>query len=434
MKILVIGSGGREHTLVWKISQSPKVDKIFCIPGNAGISELAECVNISLDRFDEIVKFAKEKKIDLTVVGPEKPLADGIVDFFRENGLKIIGPDKKSSTLECSKSFAKSFMKKYNIPTAEFEVFDKYEDAIEFIDSLYEKPFNNFWVVKADGLCAGKGVTVCNSIDEMKDAVEDSMVKKKFGSSGERILIEEKLEGEEASLMAFCDGKNISLMVSSQDHKRIFDNDKGPNTGGMGAYAPAPVVTEKILKQAKKQIFENFLRGLRNEKMDYKGVIYAGIMVTSSGPKVLEFNVRFGDPETQAVLPLLKTDIVEIFSAILEERLDKIKIEWENKSSVCVVMASEGYPGDYEKGKIISGLDQIKKTNGVVVFHAGTVKQNGKYLTAGGRVLGITGTGKNLEEAIAKTYKGVKKITWEGVHYRKDIGMKGLRYAEKNSH
>lgn len=433
MRILVIGSGGREHTLVWKISQSKKVEKIFCIPGNAGISEMAECINISLEKLDEIVKFAKENKIDLTVVGPEKPLADGIVDLFRENGLKIIGPDKKASTLECSKSFAKLFMKKYNIPTAKFEIFDDYENAINFVDKLYDRPFNNFWVVKADGLCAGKGVTVCNSIDEMKDAIEDSMVKKKFGSAGEKIVIEEKLEGEEASLMAFCDGKNISLMVSSQDHKRVFDNDKGPNTGGMGAYAPACVVTKKVLNQAKEKIFKNFLRGIKNEKIDYKGIIYAGIMVTSDGPKVLEFNVRFGDPETQAVLPLLKTDIVDIFNAILEERLDKIKIDWDNNSSVCVVMASEGYPGDYEKGKKIFGLDKIKKTNGVIVFHAGTVKKNGEYLTAGGRVLGVTGIGKNLQDAITKTYKAVKKITWEGVHYRKDIGMKGLRYAEKNS-
>ncbi|MFN3967033.1 MAG: phosphoribosylamine--glycine ligase [Endomicrobiia bacterium] len=259
MRILVIGSGGREHTLVWKISQSKKVEKIFCIPGNAGISEMAECINISLEKLDEIVKFAKENKIDLTVVGPEKPLADGIVDLFRENGLKIIGPDKKASTLECSKSFAKLFMKKYNIPTAKFEIFDDYENAINFVDKLYDRPFNNFWVVKADGLCAGKGVTVCNSIDEMKDAIEDSMVKKKFGSAGEKIVIEEKLEGEEASLMAFCDGKNISLMVSSQDHKRVFDNDKGPNTGGMGAYAPACVVTKKVLNQAKEKIFKNFL-------------------------------------------------------------------------------------------------------------------------------------------------------------------------------
>ncbi len=432
MKILVIGSGGREHSLVWKISQSTKVDKIFCIPGNAGISELAECINISLDEFDKIVKFAKENKIDLTVVGPEKPLADGIVDCFKENGLNIIGPDKKASKLECSKSFAKNFMKRYNIPTAEFEIFDNYDDAISFIEKFYEKPFNSFLVVKADGLCAGKGVTVCNSIYEMRDAIEESMIKKRFGSAGERIVIEEKLEGEEASLMAFCDGKNISLMVPSQDHKRVFDNDKGPNTGGMGAYAPAPVVTKEILDKAKKEIFENFLKGLKNEKMDYKGVIYAGIMVTSEGPKVLEFNVRFGDPETQAVLPLLKTDIIDIFTAILEERLDKIKVFWHEESAVCVVVASAGYPDEYEKGKKILGLEQIKKDNEVIVFHAGTVKKNGNYFTAGGRVLGVTATGKDLRDAMRKAYRGVKKISWEGLHYRKDIGMKGLRYAEKN--
>ncbi|MDA7857922.1 phosphoribosylamine--glycine ligase [bacterium] len=421
MKVLVIGSGGREHTLVWKLSKSKNVSKIYCIPGNGGISQMAECSNIDMFNFPEIANFAKSKGVDLTIVGPEAPLSEGIVDFFQEQDLKIFGPNKEATRLESSKVFAKIFMKKYNIPTAEFEIFDNSKDALKYVDG------KTSCVVKADGLAAGKGVMVCHTKDQARDAITSIMEKGSFGDAGNQIVIDELLVGEEASLMAFCDGKSITPMIPSQDHKPIFDNDKGPNTGGMGAYAPAPVVTDQIYKKAQEEIFDNFLFGLKKEGIEFKGIIYAGIMITEEGLKVLEFNVRFGDPELQVVLPLLKGDLIDIITRILRGRLKKAKIEWEDKSCVCVVMASGGYPGKYEKGKEIMGLEKIKGVEDVVVYHAGTEAKNGKVLTAGGRVLGVAALGGDLKTSIDKAYEATQEIKFDNMYYRKDIGAKGLK-------
>ncbi|OIO75900.1 MAG: phosphoribosylamine--glycine ligase [Elusimicrobia bacterium CG1_02_37_114] len=423
MKLLVIGSGGREHALVWKLSLSKKVDKIYCIPGNAGIEQIARCENIPVSDFEQLAKFVKNNKIDLTVVGPEDPLSKGIVNYFESRGLRIFGPDRNSAQFESSKIFAKEFMKKYGIPTAEFEVFDNPDSAFDYISKHSSRPL----VVKADGLCAGKGVLVCDNAEEAKNAVQQIMVKKEFGSAGDKIIIEERLSGEEASLMAFCDGKTIVPMVASQDHKRVFDSDKGLNTGGMGAYAPASVVDEEIYKKAKEQVFDNFLKGLKQENIKFKGIIYAGIMISDSIPKVLEFNARFGDPETQVVLPLLKNDLVEVIDAVIDGKLDTVKINRDGGSCVCVVLASGGYPGSYEKGKEISGLESAGKLRDTIVFHAGTKTDGSKILTNGGRVLGVTALGKGLKEAIDNTYRAVKKIKFDKMHYRKDIGQKGLK-------
>ena len=423
MKLLVIGSGGREHALVWKLSLSKKVDKIYCIPGNAGIEQIARCENIPVSDFEQLAKFVKNNKIDLTVVGPEDPLSKGIVNYFESRGLRIFGPDRNSAQFESSKIFAKEFMKKYGIPTAEFEVFDNPDSAFDYISKHSSRPL----VVKADGLCAGKGVLVCDNAEEAKNAVQQIMVKKEFGSAGDKIIIEERLSGEEASLMAFCDGKTIVPMVASQDHKRVFDSDKGLNTGGMGAYAPASVVDEEIYKKAKEQVFDNFLKGLKQENIKFKGIIYAGIMISDSIPKVLEFNARFGDPETQVVLPLLKNDLVEVIDTVIDGKLDTVKINWDGGSCVCVVLASGGYPGSYEKGKEISGLESAGKLRDTIVFHAGTKTDGSKILTNGGRVLGVTALGKGLKEAIDNTYRAVKKIKFDKMHYRKDIGQKGLK-------
>ena len=423
MKLLVIGSGGREHALVWKLSLGKKVDKIYCIPGNAGIEQIARCENIPVSDFEQLAKFVKNNKIDLTVVGPEDPLSKGIVNYFESRGLRIFGPDRNSAQFESSKIFAKEFMKKYGIPTAEFEVFDNPDSAFDYISKHSSRPL----VVKADGLCAGKGVLVCDNAEEAKNAVQQIMVKKEFGSAGDKIIIEERLSGEEASLMAFCDGKTIVPMVASQDHKRVFDSDKGLNTGGMGAYAPASVVDEEIYKKAKEQVFDNFLKGLKQENIKFKGIIYAGIMISDSIPKVLEFDARFGDPETQVVLPLLKNDLVEVIDTVIDGKLDTVKINWDGGSCVCVVLASGGYPGSYEKGKEISGLESAGKLKDTIVFHAGTKSDGSKILTNGGRVLGVTSLGKDLKEAIDNTYVAVKKIKFDKMHYRKDIGQKGLK-------
>ncbi|OGS45480.1 MAG: phosphoribosylamine--glycine ligase [Elusimicrobia bacterium RIFOXYD2_FULL_34_15] len=413
MNILVIGSGGREHAIVWKLSKSNKIKKIFCIPGSGAISKIAECVNIDSLDFEKISDFVLENKIDLTVVGPEIPLSEGIVDYFNKKNLKIFGPDKRAAQLESSKVFAKTFMKKYNIPTASFEVFDNYEKALKYINS------NPSVVIKADGLAAGKGVFVCDNVKEAQDALKEIMVNKIFGEAGKNIVIEEKLSGEETSLLAFCDGKTILPLIPAQDHKRIFDFDKGPNTGGMGAYAPVNLVDKK----ASDKIFDSFLNGINLEKLNFKGIIYVGIMLTKEGPKVLEFNVRFGDPETQAILPLLKTDLLDLVSATVNGELSKYKIEWYNGYCVSVVLASGGYPGKFEKGKEISGLDNIKDA---VVFHAGTKLENGKFLTSGGRVLNISAIGPTLKESISKVYSNLEKIKFEGMHYRKDIAAKRL--------
>jgi phosphoribosylamine---glycine ligase len=426
MKILVIGSGGREHALVWKIAQSRLAEKIFCAPGNGGISKQAECIDIKADDIPRLLEFVRKEKIDLTVVGPEAPLALGIVDEFNNQKLRIFGPNRKAAQLEASKVFAKQIMAKYKVPTAEFKIFDNADAAKKYIEKIGAP-----CVVKADGLAAGKGVIVAKTVDEAKKAVTSIIQERVFGDSGNHVIIEECLEGQEASILVITDSKEVIPLASSQDHKRIFDNDQGPNTGGMGAYSPAPVVSQELFKEILDKIVYRTIDGLVREGINYKGVLYAGVMLTGDGPKTLEFNVRFGDPETQAILPRLKSDLLEVMLATSEEKLNKVAkpggLTWDNRACVCVVCASGGYPGDYEKGKEISGLDEADKMKDVVVFHAGTKKLSAKYLTNGGRVLGVTGLGNTIKEAIDRTYQAVDKIHFEGMHYRRDIGKKALK-------
>ncbi|MDR1324140.1 MAG: phosphoribosylamine--glycine ligase [Candidatus Margulisbacteria bacterium] len=425
MKILLIGSGGREHALAWKISQSPRVTKLYCAPGNPGIAELAECVSIGADNISALKDFTLQNKIDLTVVGPETPLTLGIVDEFEQAGLRIFGPSQAAAQLEGSKMFAKKIMKKYKIPTAAYEVFD---DAQKALEHVYMSRFPV--VIKADGLAAGKGVTVAISLVEAKRAINAALKDKVFGESGAKIIIEEFLAGEEASLLAFCDGKDFVPMVSAQDHKAVYDEDKGPNTGGMGAYSPAPVVTESVLRQVRETIFQPMLDGLAKEGAPYKGVLYAGLMITSDGPKVVEFNCRFGDPETQAVLPRLQTDIVDIFEACLDGKLAAQNIEWSEAAVVCVVLAADGYPGQYTKGQEISGLAAAAALPDAYVFQAGTAKRDGKLVTDGGRVLDVTALGADIKMAIKNAYKAADLISFSGLHKRKDIGKKALAYLK----
>ncbi len=426
MRILVIGSGGREHALVWKIAQSPLAEKIFCAPGNPGISRHAECLDIKADDIVSLLDFARKEKIDLTVVGPEAPLAAGIVDEFSRHKLKIFGPNKKAANLEASKIFAKQMMVRYGVPTADFRVFSDLDEAKKYI-SVKGAPC----VIKADGLAQGKGVFVAATIKEAMQALDSVMLHKSFGKAGERLIIEDCLQGQEASLLFLTDSRHVVPLVSSQDHKRIFDNDEGPNTGGMGAYSPAPVVTDKLYEQILKTVAHRIIAGLLKEGIEYKGILYAGIMITKDGPKVLEFNVRFGDPETEAILPRLRTDLIELMLAVAEGKLSRFSaLEWDKRPCVCVVCSSAGYPGDYTKGKLISGLEDVEKMHDIIVFHAGTkmVTQGGKWdiVTNGGRVLGVTGLGDTIKEAIDKTYEAVRKISFEGMHYRKDIGYKAL--------
>ena len=421
MRVLVIGSGGRENALVWKISQSKLVDKVFCAPGNGGIAELAECVNIKADDINGLLKFALDKKIDLTVVGPEIPLVVGIVGKFQEKKLKIFGPSKFASQLEGSKVFAKEFMVRNNIPTAKFRSFIDSLNARDYVDEV-GPPL----VIKADGLAAGKGVIICQTEAEAEAAIDLIMEKKVFKEAGIQVVIEECLEGEEASILAISDGEDFVVLESSQDHKRIFDNDQGPNTGGMGAYSPAPIVSEDLKKEIAQKILRPVIDGMKKEGHKFCGVLYAGLMITKEGPKVLEFNVRFGDPETQAILPRLKSDLVEIIFAALDGKLADFKLEWDSRPCVCVVMAAGGYPGAYQKNKPISGLEKAKELKDIVVFHAGTKLEKGEILTSGGRVLGVTGLGQNIKEAIANTYKAVEKIYFEEAHCRKDIGAKAI--------
>ena len=421
MRILVIGSGGREHSIVWKIAQSPLVSKIFCAPGNPGISELAECINITVDQTDQLCEFAVEENIDLTVVGPEAPLVDGIVDIFNEHGLKVFGPDKKAAILEDSKVFSKSLLKKHGIPTADFKCFDDYQQARRYIASK-EAPI----VVKADGLSKGKGVFVCKTNDEALQAIDSIMKDKVFGEAGDQVVIEECLIGEEISLLAFTDGKNIVAMESSQDHKTVFDGDTGPNTGGMGAYSPVPLMTDELYLQVEKEILVPTVHAMNREERPYKGVIYIGLMITDAGPRVLEYNVRLGDPEAQVILSRMKSDIVQIMLATISEDLDKVDLEWYSQASVCVVMASGGYPGSYDNGKEITGLDSLKNQDGISVFHAGTKSANGKIVTNGGRVLGVVACGEDIEDAQKNVYEAVSKISFDGVHYRRDIASKAI--------
>ncbi|MEA3347078.1 MAG: phosphoribosylamine--glycine ligase [Candidatus Auribacterota bacterium] len=421
MKVLVIGSGGREHALIWKLSKSSSVSKLFCAPGNGGIASLADCVNIKADNIAQLINFAIENKIDYTVVGPEVPLTAGISNEFEKNGLKIFGPVKSGARLEGSKVFSKEFMRKYNIPTADFEVFTDVSSALGYINKK-GVPI----VIKADGLAAGKGVFVCNSADEASKSVKLIMEQKVFGDAGDKIIIEECLNGEEASILAFCDGETITLMESSQDHKRIDDGDKGPNTGGMGAYSPAPVVDAKLVEQIREEILDRILAGFKEEAIDYKGVLYTGVMLTSKGPKVLEFNVRFGDPETQPILMRLETDLMDVIEAVVSGNLKNIRLEWDKKPAVCIVMASGGYPGKYVKDYEINGLDKAGELEDIFVFHAGTTVKDGKFYTSGGRVLGVTGMGDDIEKAIDKAYMGVKCIYFKDAQFRKDIGARAI--------
>ncbi len=427
MKVLIVGGGGREHALAWKLNQSSKVTKIYAAPGNAGISKIAECIDIAQGDIESLKNFALNEKIDLTVVGPEEPLVKGIVDIFNENDLKIFGPSKAGAVLEGSKVFAKELMARYNIPTADFKVFDKAEAAKSYLKSIAYPV-----VVKADGLAAGKGVIIAKNFNEAERAIEDIMEKKIFGEAGNRVIIEDCLVGEEASFIAVTDGKFILPFDSSQDHKPVFNNDEGPNTGGMGAYSPAPVVNQQVYNKIISKVMKPLLAGFAKEGIEFKGVIYAGLMISNGEPCVLEFNCRFGDPETQPLLARLESDIVDILLGSVNGTLENTAktVKWRKEASVCVVMASGGYPGSYEKGIKIKGLENADNINNVIVFHAGTKFSEGKIVTNGGRVLGVTALGQNIKEAIKNAYNAVEKISWTGVHYRDDIGKKALKYLD----
>ena len=419
MKILIVGGGGREHALTWKIAKSPKVNKIYCAPGNAGMAEIAECVNIAAENVDGLLAFAEKNSIDLTVVGPEAPLAAGIVDKFRAHGLSIFGPTQKAAYIEGSKALAKEIMVKYNIPTAAYGDFTDLNEALDYVRKV-GAPI----VVKADGLAAGKGVIVAMDMETALAAVKDILGDKKFGNAGSRVIIEEYLEGEEVSVLAFTDGKTVIPMVSSQDHKRIFDGDRGPNTGGMGAYSPAPVYTEEMAVWVNENILQATVNAMAAEGRLYEGILYAGLMLTTKGIKVLEYNARFGDPETQAILVRLETDLVEIIKATIDHKLADMQVKWSSEPAVCVVMAAGGYPEKYVKGDNITGLAEASKT--AIVFHAGTALNDGKVVTAGGRVLGITAKGETIKAAVDNAYKAVTQINFQNAFYRKDIAYRAL--------
>ncbi|MCX7940577.1 MAG: phosphoribosylamine--glycine ligase [Endomicrobia bacterium] len=432
MNILVLGSGGREHTIVWKFKNSANVKQIFCIPGNGGIREDAICEpSIKLSEFDKILQFVKDKKIDIVFVGPEQPSVEGIKDYLSSYGISVFSPTKEQALLEGSKIFAKNFMQKYNIPTADFVIANDYDTAKVLIKEIFKK-YPEGIVIKADGLAAGKGVVVCDTIDEAENVIYEMMVKKIFKSSGEKVVIERKLKGIEMSLIAFCDGETILPLTHSQDHKQIYDYDRGPNTGGMGAYSPLPFISKNLEKKINDQILNNFILGIKDSGLGYCGVIYFGLMIENLAkeneqPYVLEFNCRFGDPETQVILPLVNNDLTEITIATLNKELKKIKLSFSDKYACCVVLASLGYPGEYETGKEISGLDRAKEFPNVLIFHAGTKKVDNKFLTSGGRVLGVVGLGDTLKAAIETSYKAVDVINFANKYHRKDIGQKGLK-------
>jgi phosphoribosylamine---glycine ligase len=421
MKVLIIGSGGREHALAWKINQSTRVDKLYCAPGSAAIAEIAEPVAIAPEEIARLADFAAARKIDLTVVGPELPLTLGIVDLFESRALRIFGPNRAAAQLEGSKAFAKEILRANDIPTAAYASFTDAGAAKSFIAG--QKPPI---VVKADGLAAGKGVLICATRPEAEAAVENILVNRAFGAAGDRIVIEEFLDGEEVSFMILTDSEHVLPLASSQDHKRVFDHDQGANTGGMGAYSPAPVVNTSVHQRILTEIVEPLLGGLKKNNICYRGVIYVGLMITSDGPKVLEFNVRFGDPECQPLMMRLESDLVELMEAALDGNLDRVQARWREDAAVCVVLTARGYPGSYDKCKEILGLERLRDWTNGCVFHAGTAQVNGRWLTAGGRVLGVTARGKDIAEAVAEAYRGVAQISWDGMHYRRDIGHRAL--------
>ena len=425
MKILIIGSGGREHALAWKIAKSAKVRKVYCAPGNAGIAEVAECVAIDSGDTAALIEFARQQAIDLTVVGPEAPLADGIVDRFEKAGLKVFGPSKKAAELEASKSFAKRLMQRYKIPTAAGKAFTRFESAREYIDKM-PPPL----VVKADGLAAGKGVMVCKTREAALEALKRIMKEGSFGEAGRKVVIEECLTGEEASFIAFTDGEHVMPLPASQDHKAVYDKDEGPNTGGMGAYSPPPLVDAAMQQKVMSEVMIPTVQAMAAEGRPYKGVLYAGLMIDRNRVNVVEFNARFGDPETQPLMMRIKSDIVPIMEAVVDGGLDKCRIEVDERSAVCIIMAAKGYPGSYEKGMPISGLENTRRMKDLEVFHSGTAVKNGKIVTSGGRVLGVTALGDTIYKAIAKAYAAAGKIKWKAVHYRSDIGEKAVKRLE----
>ncbi len=426
MRILVIGGGGREHALVWKLQQSPLTEKIFCAPGNPGIGQIAECVALKPSDFDGLINFARQNRIDLTVVGPEEPLVNGLVDEFEAQGLSVFGPSKKAAEIEGSKAFTKYLLDKYRIPTADCIVFTNFDEARGYLNQV-EYPT----VIKADGLAAGKGTFICQNEEQAEVAINKIMIEKVFGPAGDKVIIEEFMVGEEASVLAITDGVNLAFLPSAQDHKAIFDNDEGPNTGGMGAYAPAPVIDKKMMARVQKEIFAPAIKAMALENRPYRGVLYAGLMITADGPKVVEFNCRFGDPETQAILPLVKSDLVEIMLRVARGKKLENKIDVHKKWAMCVMVASGGYPGSYEKGKRIFGLDK-KLGDDIVVFHAGTRSdREGRIFSDGGRVLGVTAFGEDFLQVRERAYWAVGKITFDKAYYRKDIGAKALAHLRK---
>jgi phosphoribosylamine--glycine ligase len=421
MKILVIGSGGREHSLVWKISQCPKVTQLFCAPGSSAIGDLAECVGIGPEEIGKLADFAEKQKIDLTVVGPELPLTLGISDLFESRGLRIFGPNRAAARLEGSKAFAKEILQQNKIPTASFGTFTDAAAARKYL--AQQKPP---YVIKADGLAGGKGVVVCLDVNEAMAASDGILIQKSLGEAGEKVVIEEFLEGEEASFMVLSDGDHILPLASSQDHKRVFDNDKGPNTGGMGAYSPPPVLTSTMHQRVLDEILKPLLVGLNNKGIRYRGVIYVGLMITESGPKVLEFNARFGDPECQPIMMRLQSDLVPLLEATIDGKLNQLQPQWYEDPAVCVVLCARGYPGPYDKGHEIRGLDKLSHWDRGFVFHAGTAKENGRWITSGGRVLGVTARGSDIGSAVKNAYSAVSEIAWDGMHYRKDIARRAI--------
>ena len=418
MKVLIVGGGGREHAIAWKVAKSPKVEKLYCAPGNAGIAEVAECVNIGVMEFDKLTAFARENQIDLTIIGPDDPLAAGAVDAFEAAGLRVFGPRKTAAILEASKAFSKDLMKKYGIPTAAYETFTSPEAALAYLETA-KMPI----VLKADGLALGKGVLICKDLEEAQEGVKTLMLDKQFGSAGDEIVIEEFMTGREVSVLSFVDGKNIKIMTSAQDHKRAKDGDQGLNTGGMGTFSPSPFYTAEVDAFCKEHIYQKTVDAMRAEGREFKGIIFFGLMLTTDGPKVLEYNARFGDPETQVVLPRMKNDIVDLFEACIDGTLDQMDLQFEDNAAVCVVLASDGYPEHYEKGFPIHGLEHFKDADGYYVFHAGSkFDADGQIVTNGGRVLGVTATGKTLKEARTNAYKATEFITFGNKYMRHDIG------------